>query len=76
MRLPLLLAASLTAMSDGRWAPSWAMNDSTLLFWRNASGLQPVGDFAGYGVVMLDWAHAAGHWINDYSPMSDGAALA
>lgn len=60
----------------GLWKPTWRMNESTIMLWRNASGLNPASDFASYGVVMLDWAHGAKHWINDYSPMSDGASLA
>ena len=69
-------ATLLISSSIGGWQPTWAMNESTIILWRNATGLQPVEDFRGYGVVMLDWAHAAAHWINDFSPMSDGAALA
>ena len=77
LRLALLpLFSCEYAASPAGWAPTWAMNESTIMLWRNASGLQPVSDFSGYGVVMLDWAHAAGHWINDFSPMDDGAALA
>ena len=77
LRLALLpLFSCEHAASPAGWAPTWAMNESTIMLWRNASGLQPVSDFRGYGVVMLDWAHAAGHWINDFSPMDDGAALA
>ena len=58
------------------WAPSYAMNDSVSLYWRNASGLEPAQYYDGMGLVILDWAHAAQHWINDYQPMDNGAALA
>ena len=76
-RLAVLAAGLLLLEPSGSaWAPTWAMNESTIILWRNASRLQPAADFADYGVVMLDWSHAAGHWINDFSPMDDGAALA
>eukprot|EP00937_MAST-01D_sp_MAST-1D-sp2_P004966 g4966.t1 len=64
------------AKYEGGWKPTWAMNESTIILWRNATGLQPAEDFKGYGVVMLDWSHAAAHWINDFHPMNNGAALA
>jgi hypothetical protein len=70
------VVAAASSTGDDSWAPTWLMNGSTIILWRNASGLQPVEDFDGYGVVMLDWANAAQHWINDFSPMNNGAALA
>ena len=59
------------------WRQSWAINDSTILMWRNATGYQPIDDFESYGVVMLDWAHGAHVWINSFSPspMRNGAVL-
>jgi hypothetical protein len=58
------------------WEPTYAMNRSVSLYWRNATGLEPAEWYDGYGLVMLDWAHAAVHWINDFSPMDNAAALA
>jgi hypothetical protein len=59
------------------FAPSWRMNDSTLLYWRNASGYVSNETLASYGMFIWDWAHAAKVWINDCGPaMDNGAALA
>ena len=58
------------------WAPSYEMNASISLYWLNASGLEPAEFYDGYGLVMFDWGHAAQHWINDFSPMDNAAALA
>ena len=58
------------------WEPTYAMNRSISLYWRNASGLEPPEFYDGYGLVMFDWAHAAQDWINSYSPMDNAAALA
>jgi hypothetical protein len=58
------------------WMPSYLMNRSISLYWRNASGLEPAELYDGYGLVMLDWAHAAQDWINNYQPMDTAAALA
>ena len=72
-------SSSSPAVSGGQadppWAPSYAMNRSTVLYWRNGSGYQPIEDLTQYGMVMFDWAHAAKTWINDYSPMDNGAVL-
>lgn len=32
--------------------------------------------FRRYGLVIFDWAHGAAEWINDYTPMDNGAVLA
>ena len=58
------------------WPPTYEMNASISLYWRNASGLEPPEWYDGYGLVMFDWAHAAGDWINNYAPMDNAAALA
>ena len=58
------------------WEPSWEMNRSISLYWRNGSGLEPPEWYDGYGLVMFDWAHGAQEWINDYSPMDNAAGLA
>jgi hypothetical protein len=29
-----------------------------------------------YGLVIFDWAHAAEYWINEFTPMDNGAGLA
>ena len=65
----------LTPQDDPPWPPSYAMNQSTVLYWRNGSGYQPIQDFVRYGMVMLDWAHGAKTWINDFHPMNNGAVL-
>ena len=58
------------------WAPSYAMNSSISLYWRNGTGLEPAEFYDGYGLVMFDWAHAAQDWINNYAPMDNAASLA
>ena len=58
------------------WAPTYEMNRSISLYWRNATGLEPADYFDGYGLVMFDWAHAAQAWINGAAPMDNAAALA
>lgn len=58
------------------WEPTYEMNRSISLYWRNATGLEPADFYDGYGLVMFDWAHAAQDWINNYSPMDNGASLA
>lgn len=58
------------------WAPNYAMNSSISLYWRNGTGLEPAEFYDGYGLIMFDWAHAAQYWINQYSPMDNGAGLA
>ena len=58
------------------WAPTYEMNRSISLYWRNGTGLEPADYYDGYGLVMLDWAHGAQAWINDYSPMDNAAGLA
>jgi len=58
------------------WEPTYEMNKSISLYWRNATGLEPAEYYDGYGLVMLDWAHAAQDWINSYSPMDNAASLA
>ncbi len=58
------------------WEPTYAMNRSISLYWRNGSGLEPPENFDGYGLVMLDWAHAAQDWINNFAPMDNAASLA
>jgi hypothetical protein len=49
------------------------MNRSISLYWRNETGVEPAEFYDGYGMVMLDWAHGAQEWINDYQPMDNGA---
>ena len=56
--------------------PSWRMNDSTLLYWRNGTGYEPTEVLGKYGMLIFDWAHGAKLWINNYSPMDNGAVLA
>ena len=58
------------------WAPTYEMNRSISLYWRNSTGLEPAEFYDGYGLVMFDWAHGAQAWINDYSPMDNAAILA
>ena len=58
------------------WAPTYNMNASISLYWRNETGLEPADYYDGYGLVMFDWAHAAQDWINNYAPMDNAAALA
>ena len=60
------------------WLPTYEMNSSISLYWRNATGLEPADFYDGYGLVMFDWAHAAQAWINDFSPapMDNAAVLA
>jgi hypothetical protein len=58
------------------WEPTWEMNRSISLYWRNATGLEPADFYDGYGLVMFDWAHAAQAWINDFSPMDNARSLA
>lgn len=58
------------------WEPTYEMNRSISLYWRNATGLEPAEFYDGYGLVMFDWAHAAQDWINNYAPMDNGASLA
>ena len=60
------------------WAPTYEMNKSISLYWRNATGLEPAEFYDGYGLVMFDWAHAANAWINGFSPapMDNAAVLA
>ena len=87
MQIHLLLNALLLPHLTQAWgdwptnatppfAASWRMNDSTLLYWRNASGYQDSATLKQYALVMLDWAHAAKLWINAYHPMNTGAVLA
>ena len=84
MAAPLRAAALLgSALALARaqfvppsWAPTYVMNESISLYWRNATGLEPADFYDGYGLVMFDWAHAAQEWINDYSPMDNAAGLA
>lgn len=57
------------------WVPTYQMNESISLYWRNATGLEPAEFYDGYGLVMFDWAHAAQDWINRESPMDNAAAL-
>jgi hypothetical protein len=57
------------------WLPTYEMNASISLYWRNASGLEPAEFYDGYGLVMFDWAHAAQYWINNFSPMDNAAGL-
>jgi hypothetical protein len=52
------------------------MNDSTLLYWRNGSGYEPTEVLQRYGMFIFDWAHGAKMWINEYTPMDNGAVLA
>jgi hypothetical protein len=52
------------------------MNRSISLYWRNETGVEPADFYDGYGMVMFDWAHGAQEWINDYTPMDNGAVLA
>lgn len=58
------------------WEPTWEMNRSISLYWRNATGIEPADFYDGYGLVMFDWAHAAQAWINDFSPMDNARSLA
>lgn len=58
------------------WEPTYDMNRSISLYWRNATGVEPAEFYDGYGLVMLDWAHGAEEWINDYAPMDNAAVLA
>ena len=58
------------------WAPTYAMNRSISLYWRNGTGLEPAEYYDGVGLAMFDWAHGAQAWINDYSPMDNAAGLA
>ena len=58
------------------WQPTYNMNASISLYWRNGTGLEPAEFYDGYGLVLFDWAHAAQAWINDYAPMDNAAALA
>ena len=58
------------------WEPTYNMNASISLYWRNETGLEPAEWFDGYGLVMFDWAHAAQDWINNYAPMDNAIALA
>ena len=58
------------------WAPSYEMNKSISLYWRNGTGIEPPEYYDGYGLVIFDWAHAAQYWINHYQPMDNGAGLA
>ena len=58
------------------WQPTYDMNRSVSLYWRNYSSLEPADYFDGYGLVMFDWAHAARHWINGPPPMDNAAGLA
>ncbi len=58
------------------WEPTYEMNRSISLYWRNATGLEPADFYDGYGLVMFDWAHAAQDWINNYTPMDNAASLA
>ena len=58
------------------WEPTYEMNRSISLYWRNATGIEPAEYYDGYGLVMFDWAHAAQDWINNYQPMDNAASLA
>jgi hypothetical protein len=58
------------------WEPTYEMNRSISLYWRNATGLEPAEWYDGYGLAMFDWAHAAQDWINNYQPMDTAASLA
>ena len=58
------------------WEPTWEMNRSISLYWRNATGIEPADYYDGYGLVMFDWAHAAQDWINSFSPMDNARSLA
>jgi hypothetical protein len=58
------------------WEPTYEMNRSISVYWRNATGLEPADFYDGYGLAMFDWAHGAQDWINRYSPMDNAAGLA
>ena len=58
------------------WTPTYNMNASISLYWRNGTGLEPAEWYDGYGLVMFDWAHAAQYWINENSPMDNAQGLA
>ena len=58
------------------WEPSYDMNRSISLYWRNATGLEPADYFDGYGLTIFDWAHGAQSWINGAPPMDNAAGLA
>ena len=58
------------------WVPTYEMNRSISLYWRNETGIEPAEFYDGYGVVIFDWAHGAQQWINEYTPMDNGAVLA
>ena len=58
------------------WEPTYDMNRSISLYWRNGTGLEPDNFYDGYGLVIFDWAHAAQDWINKYAPMDNAASLA
>ena len=58
------------------WEPTYEMNRSISLYWRNATGLEPAEFYDGYGLTMFDWAHGAQDWINNYAPMDNAAILA
>ena len=60
------------------WTPSWAMNDSIVTYWRNASGPEPASYYDGVGMAIFDWAHGSERWANpaDGGPSDNGAVLA
>ena len=57
------------------WVPTYEMNRSISLYWRNETGIEPAEFYDGYGVVIFDWAHGSEQWENpeDGGPSDNGA---
>lgn len=60
------------------WEPSWSMNRSITLYWRNSTGVEPAEFYDGMGMAIFDWAHGSEQWANpeDGGPSDNGAVLA
>ena len=61
----LLCWGSASAQLLPKWAPTWNMQDSTIVMPCNSSGfLEPVEFYAQFGIVDLDWSNAKSLWVH------------
>eukprot|EP00047_Mylnosiga_fluctuans_P008772 m.260071 g.260071 ORF g.260071 m.260071 type:complete len:421 (-) comp23253_c0_seq1:104-1366(-) len=64
LTIVIALAATALAQYLPLWAPTWDMQESTIIMPCNKSGLlEPVEFFAQFGVVDIDWSNGKALWV-------------
>lgn len=61
--LLVLCATSVVSAHAPRWAPTWALNESTIIQPCNTTGFLDIDFYSQFAVVDVDWSNAKQLWV-------------